>query len=299
MSNKHDNLRINWEETEDIGIFTHYKGKPFSGIAFSLYDNGNLEEEIEMLNGLKHGKGICYSKNGDVADTIIYKDDLIIDREQEDYTEIFTNFLPEKDYDFDTYVEKIERFIMIFKFQDDFNEIYHSEYIDNLIEQSIKFATQNFESFKLNASEMALRQKMKDVNLDFNNMEERNAFNDAVDQLIIQNDAYSKKRENAKNVKTDILSLFPKNNDLYFDYSYFNDTFEEYDTNHDFINIDSKELLLKIVEEYFPPYHFIEDGYFYLRLENDKLIFTYHNSGDEDQENDIKWEITDDSINEI
>mgnify|MGYP006082414687 CR=1 FL=1 len=294
-----ENLRINWEEAYDIGIVTHYKGKPFSGTGFCLHENGNLKEEVEMLDGLRHGKGVNYCIDGNVIETIIYKNDLFFDKGVETWTKYFTTLFTEKDYEFEMFTEKLERYIKIIKFQDDYDEIYHSEYIDNLIEQSIKFATQNFESFKLNASEMALRQKMKDVNLDFNNIEERNAFNDALDQLIIQNDKYSEKRENAKNVKTDILSFFPKNNDLYIDYSYFNDEFKEDDANYDFKNSNGEEFLLKIVNKYLPPRHYIEEGYFYLRLENDKLFFTYHNSGDDDQENDIKWEITDDSINQI
>ena len=43
-------LRINWNETKDIGIVTHYKGDPFTGICYDLHENGNLYEELEMLN---------------------------------------------------------------------------------------------------------------------------------------------------------------------------------------------------------------------------------------------------------
>ena len=44
-------LRVNWDETEDVGIVTHYNGKPLTGIAFGLHENGNTSEEVEMLNG--------------------------------------------------------------------------------------------------------------------------------------------------------------------------------------------------------------------------------------------------------
>ena len=74
-SEKDEKQRVNFDEMEDIGIFTHYKGKPFTGIAYNLHENGNLHEETEMLNGLKHGYGKCYHENGQILLSGNYKDD--------------------------------------------------------------------------------------------------------------------------------------------------------------------------------------------------------------------------------
>ena len=68
-------LRVNWDETDDVGIVTYYKNKPFTGIAYSLYDNGNIKEEIEMVDGLKHGSGTNYSENGEIDLVLNYIDD--------------------------------------------------------------------------------------------------------------------------------------------------------------------------------------------------------------------------------
>lgn len=69
--------RINWEDTEDIGIVTHYKGEPFTGICFSLNDNNNLDEETELVNGLKHGKSKKYINDGTLLKESNYKNDLL------------------------------------------------------------------------------------------------------------------------------------------------------------------------------------------------------------------------------
>ena len=75
-NNTYDSVsRVNWDDTEDVGIITHYKGKPFTGICYGLYDNGNLEDEYEMLDGLKHGKAVLYYDNGQIKSESNWKDD--------------------------------------------------------------------------------------------------------------------------------------------------------------------------------------------------------------------------------
>jgi antitoxin component YwqK of YwqJK toxin-antitoxin module len=69
--------RVNGNDTEDVGIITHYKGKPFTGICFGLYDNGNLKEEHEMLDGLKHGKAVAYYENGQLEGEGSFRNDKI------------------------------------------------------------------------------------------------------------------------------------------------------------------------------------------------------------------------------
>ena len=68
-------LRVNWDEMNDVGIVTYYKNKPFVGIGFSLHENGSVREEQEMVDGLKHGLGKLFLKNGEVACKINYVDD--------------------------------------------------------------------------------------------------------------------------------------------------------------------------------------------------------------------------------
>jgi len=70
-------LRVCFEEMEDIGIVTHYKGKPFSGIGYHLYENGKLKDEIEMLNGLKDGLCKKFSPDGKLTCKAQFKDDML------------------------------------------------------------------------------------------------------------------------------------------------------------------------------------------------------------------------------
>ena len=68
-------LRVNYKETEDVGIVTHYKGKPFTGIGRHLYENGKSKDEINMVEGLKHGKAQRFSEEGILIGEFQYKDD--------------------------------------------------------------------------------------------------------------------------------------------------------------------------------------------------------------------------------
>jgi antitoxin component YwqK of YwqJK toxin-antitoxin module len=69
------NLRVNWSETEDIGIVTHYDGKPYTGVCFRLHKNGNVEEECDMVKGLKHGTSKVYDSNKKLVGVIDYNND--------------------------------------------------------------------------------------------------------------------------------------------------------------------------------------------------------------------------------
>jgi len=79
----HDEIirKVNWDEMRDVGIVTYYKGKPFTGIAFKeegWSKDAYITEEVEMLNGLKHGKGVEYDENKNVIKEVTYKDDIIV-----------------------------------------------------------------------------------------------------------------------------------------------------------------------------------------------------------------------------
>ena len=70
-----DSSRVNLDETEDIGIVTHYKGKPFTGIGVTLHDNGEVFLEVPMIDGIKHGMGKEYREDGSLDSEIEYKND--------------------------------------------------------------------------------------------------------------------------------------------------------------------------------------------------------------------------------
>lgn len=56
--------RINLKYLKVIGIATQYKGRPFTGVGFSTYENGILEFEQEYVDGLKHGYMRTYNEVG-------------------------------------------------------------------------------------------------------------------------------------------------------------------------------------------------------------------------------------------
>ena len=61
----------------DIGIYTHFNNKPFTGIMFLDDENGNVIEEIQMVDGLKHGPANQYYSNGQKRQELYYIEDEI------------------------------------------------------------------------------------------------------------------------------------------------------------------------------------------------------------------------------
>ena len=59
-------IRVNQDDTKDIGDITHYEGKPFNGIGFILHENGELKLECTFKDGLKHGKTVEFYDNGQI-----------------------------------------------------------------------------------------------------------------------------------------------------------------------------------------------------------------------------------------
>ena len=59
-------IRVNQDDTKDIGDITHYEGKPFNGIGFILHQNGELKLECTFKDGLKHGKTVEFYDNGQI-----------------------------------------------------------------------------------------------------------------------------------------------------------------------------------------------------------------------------------------
>lgn len=59
-------LRVDWDEIKNIENVYHNKGKPFTGICYRLYENGNLETESEIKNGLSHGCSKTWYEDGNL-----------------------------------------------------------------------------------------------------------------------------------------------------------------------------------------------------------------------------------------
>ena len=71
-----DELKVSFNDTEDIGVITHYNGHPFTGIGYRSFDDGSIKTEIEMVNGLKNGNGKHYYPNGKIKREEYYKNDI-------------------------------------------------------------------------------------------------------------------------------------------------------------------------------------------------------------------------------
>ena len=80
---KNSIIRINEDDLEDIGIISHYKGKPFTGVAYYLHPNESIAQETEFINGLKHGVCKLYDLDGKFLGEVKYADDEFADESQE------------------------------------------------------------------------------------------------------------------------------------------------------------------------------------------------------------------------
>ena len=71
---KDDVIIANFKDMKDIGIVTHYKGKPFTGIGFWRDSDGKILEVLRMKDGLKHGKKVNFQFGSTKIE--FYKNDL-------------------------------------------------------------------------------------------------------------------------------------------------------------------------------------------------------------------------------
>jgi len=117
-------MRVNWEEMEDVGVITHYKNKPFTGVAFDLDENGNVSEEMDMLEGLKHGKQVYYSEDSSVEKVSYYENDLRIGHDENTYDKVTNELFPDDKYDdMQKILFKIDLLMRLEKGQDEEREI--------------------------------------------------------------------------------------------------------------------------------------------------------------------------------
>ena len=96
-NNNESKLRVNFDEMNDVGIVTYYRNKPFTGLAYS-FQNGTLLEEIEMVEGLKHGICKLYSTKGEVIYSTHYLNDEMEnpDDKEEYYNAVLKRVMEEK-----------------------------------------------------------------------------------------------------------------------------------------------------------------------------------------------------------
>ena len=90
------NNRIDFKETKDIGTVTHFNGKPFTGIGFRLYDNGEFKSEVPMINGLAHGISKFYNEKGEVVETVLFEKDKEIEGNQGEIDKLFKELKKKK-----------------------------------------------------------------------------------------------------------------------------------------------------------------------------------------------------------
>jgi len=74
-SENNSELRVKSELLEDVGIVTHYKGKPFTGIMVEVDKNGVLVAECKMVEGLLQDTATFYFENGEIKKRVNYVND--------------------------------------------------------------------------------------------------------------------------------------------------------------------------------------------------------------------------------
>ena len=218
-------IKINENELEDIGIVSHYKNKPFSGLAFVLDNNGEEKTLTEFKNGLKHGKQIknsftdwrFESMRDKFKYTLYYEEDECVN-----YGENYIKMSVNKAYR--AYclgdMEKIQK--KSSPDGEDFNLIYlfdirYDAKIE-IINNAIKELTEELDKRISNNSEeinffKEQNKLMKSLNLNPTD-ENRNMIIekmiDSEEQLDEEEIEIIKKRVNSKNIKREIFNILEK-----------------------------------------------------------------------------------------
>tara|TARA_B110000211_G_C14065709_1_gene547551 strand:- start:712 stop:2409 length:1698 start_codon:yes stop_codon:yes gene_type:complete len=89
-------LRIHTDEIERIEGVGYYQGKPFTGIYYSLYPNGNLVYETEKLNGLDHGISKRYNSDSTIHSVVNFSDGKVHDEDEGKHNEFLKKYLYEE-----------------------------------------------------------------------------------------------------------------------------------------------------------------------------------------------------------
>ena len=88
-------LRVHTDEIERIDGIGYYQGKPFTGIYYSLYPNGNVLYETEKLNGLDHGISTRYNNDSTIHSVVNFSDGKVHDEDEEKHNEFLKKYLYE------------------------------------------------------------------------------------------------------------------------------------------------------------------------------------------------------------
>ena len=244
-------IKINENEMEDIGIVSHYKNKPFSGLAFVIDNNGEEKTLTEFKNGLKHGKQINKSftdwRFESMLDkfnyTLYYEEDKCINY-GENYIKMAVN-LAYREFCFDEFDGMKERCRRINPKENwkksivnDIRWDAESKIIDNALHEifqkleerkanSVKevnwFKEQNKLMKKMGLDNtdknrkiafekmIAVNKEFENPNIHFENAKRERAKKDKIEE----------KRKNSKNIKTETINLFKtKLDNFYVQYYY-------------------------------------------------------------------------------
>ena len=191
-------LRVNFDEMEDVGGVTHYKGKPFTGVTFSLHQNSEVEDEVQMLEGLKHGKASEYSDDGSLVMESIYKNDEIDDFGDFIWTDITLSSFNKDIYEYDritTYIKAVKKNHQ--KNFPDWPDIIFSKFNDRVLE---KLITNNKvrlpDEIVLKAEKEIQSQEIDELmdkfRWDKNDDEKRAGLKEAIESLQIKQDNHDK-----------------------------------------------------------------------------------------------------------
>ncbi|MDA7578589.1 hypothetical protein N8692_03810 [Flavobacteriales bacterium] len=229
-------IKINEDELEDIGIVSHYKNKPFTGLAFVLNNKGEEKTVTEFKNGLKHGKQIdtsfadwrFESMRDEFKYTLYYEEDKCINY-GENYIKMRVNMayraycLGQMDQMKEVH-KKIssdeENFYTTFLFDIKRNakiEIINKA-ISELIEELDLRISNNSEEINFFKEQNKLMKSLNLADTDANrNMimqkmidEEENEYTNEEEEDEEEEIERIKKRENSKNIKHDIFNILEK-----------------------------------------------------------------------------------------
>ena len=67
--------RLNFKDFKSVGFVNFYNGSPYTGIGFELNKAGNIQNEFNLINGIKNGKAVEFYENGEVKIESHYKND--------------------------------------------------------------------------------------------------------------------------------------------------------------------------------------------------------------------------------
>ena len=310
-------IKINENEMEDIGIVSHYKNKPFSGLAFVLDNNGEEKTLTEFKNGLKHGKQINKSftdwRFESMRDkfnyTLYYEEDKCINY-GENYIKMAVN-LAYREFCFDEFDGMKERCRRINPKENWKKSIVNDIRWDadtKIIDNALNEVFQKLEERKSdNINEVnwfkEQNELMKKMGIDNTDKNRKIAYEKMIaveEEFENEMVGLEKKRKDSKKIKTWIKKLFKEKTDTFYVqyYYYLGEGLEDEDAQwgddngewgaenyekHDIQYVEDK--IHDFIYDYFEPSNYLEsDAYCLLKLTNNKLTFSIEEDTENNQE---------------